>query len=818
MPGTWADLFKQPGASVDTMLLLTDGSVVAHEFDSPKWHRLTPDIHGSYSKGTWAALAPMPPNPAIPASENGPAYGPRFFGSAVLGDGTLLVAGGEYNVGLSVDMAAATRFDPTTDTWTNLPTPSGWTHVGDVPLCVLADGRVMIGSIDDSRTAFFDPVSATFSAGPNKGDRCAEESFTLLPDGTVLVVDCTAIPKAEKYIPASNSWVPAGSTPSTLPQACPGIVPEIGPTVVLPNGTALVIGASGNTAVYLPPANPTDPGTWQAGPVITDGSGSTLFPIDAPAVLTPHGRVLFAASPAPPCSFPGPTSFFEYEFATNTVSTQPAPSNAGSPCFTGRFLLLPNGEVLFSNQSSKVTVYTPNGAPNPAWRPAITHVQPIMAVGHHYLVEGRQFNGLSQACSYGDDATMATNYPIARLEQGTKVIYCRTAHHSTMGVATGPAVVSTVLSIPASVPPGSYGLVIVANGIPSEPVPVKIAAALPAIAVDLQNGGDFGTVCDAAYLALEIFNVGDLDLIVDQVMALPPGGDFTVAPLPSLPLTIKSGEHVDFTVKYSPATPGVTATAKIRITSNDPVTPTLDVEVHAIAGAGLLRTVIADHGTFGSVCVGRFADQPLTLCNSGHCPLTVTAIASSSADFLAPRVQSYPLTIDAGDSLAVPIRFAPTSFGAKAGTISIQTAHPAGTALVDVSGMAPAGKLAVTGSTHFGEVDCGSAEKTVTLCNVGDCALHVASVAFSRERRHFELVGNPFPATLHPGSCLGVVIRYEASCEPECCELVITSDDPTDPVKTLDVVAFTRCAPVCEPRPACGCGRPHEHRCRAEER
>ena len=53
MAGTWAKMAKQPEASVDTMLLLTNGTVVAHESDSPNWHRLTPDGKGNYSKGTW---------------------------------------------------------------------------------------------------------------------------------------------------------------------------------------------------------------------------------------------------------------------------------------------------------------------------------------------------------------------------------------------------------------------------------------------------------------------------------------------------------------------------------------------------------------------------------------------------------------------------------------------------------------------------------------------------------------------------------------------------------------------------------------------
>ena len=65
-----------------------------------------------------------------------------------------------------------------------------------------------------------------------------------------------------------------------------------------------------------------------------------------------------------------------------------------------------------------------------------------------------------------------------------------------------------------------------------------------------------------------------------------------------------------------------------------------------------------------------------------------------------------------------------------------------------MSGDAPSGKLAVCGSAYFGEVDCGSAEKTVTVCNTGECALHVASVESKRPRWHFKPVDNPFPAML----------------------------------------------------------------------
>ena len=50
----------------------------------------------------------------------------------------------------------------------------------------------------------------------------------------------------------------------------------------------------------------------------------------------------------------------------------------------------------------------------------------------------------------------------------------------------------------------------------------------------------------------------------------------------------------------------------------------------------------------------------------------------------------------------------------------------------------------------------------------------------------------PLPGPLARGSCLGVVVRYKATEKvPIASELVITSDDPTKPVKTLDVMAYT---------------------------
>ena len=248
-----------------------------------------------------------------------------------------------------------------------------------------------------------------------------------------------------------------------------------------------------------------------------------------------------------------------------------------------------------------------------------------------------------------------------------------------------------------------------------------------------------------------------------------------------------------------------------------------------------VATAIASGGNFGSVCSGSFRDELLTINNAVLPPnrnvpslaslglLSISRITSSSPDFLVPDVSSYPLLVRAAESIDVVLRFQPTSSGSKTGKISIFSNSSSRPHTIAVSGSAPSGKLAVTGSACFGGVKaCSCAERTIFICNVGDCNLDVTSVAFKRNSPHWKLINNPFPAALHPGSCLGVVIRYKATERiSRSCELVITSDDPTTPVKTLDVMAYTiwnqcGCKSSCEDCKK-GCCEQHPNECSRDE-
>jgi len=92
-------------------------------------------------------------------------------------------------------------------------------------------------------------------------------------------------------------------------------------------------------------------------------------------------------------------------------------------------LMLPTGQMLFASGSDELFVFTPDGGPQDAWRPVITGITDNQ--DGTFTLRGRQLNGLTEGAYYGDDAQMATNYPIIRFHQGSNA--------TTGGPSTGVA-------------------------------------------------------------------------------------------------------------------------------------------------------------------------------------------------------------------------------------------------------------------------------------------------------------------------------------------------------------------------------------------
>ena len=460
---TWTNLTNQPTFLTDTSVLLTDGTVMTHQYSTPNWWRLTPDNTGSYVNGTWSQLASMQSS-----------YGPLYFASVVLRDGRVLVEGGEYNFGSQIETNMGAIYDPAANTWTQVNPPTGWSTIGDSPAVALANSTVMLGRNASTQTAFFNASGLTWTiSGTGKADIFSEEGMLLLPDTSVLTVDTQKAKNAERYLPpkSQNKWINAGTTPVDL--ADPSSL-EIGPMILLPNGTVFAMGGNtaGPTAVYTPPTTHMGTGSWVAGPTFPNSDDMA----DAPASILPDGNVLCETSPG---IFGSPVSFYEYD--GTQFNSVPKPSKVGqqNTSYEGRMLVLPTGQVLFT-VSDGVTkfaaAYTAAGTSNPNWAPTITSLPSTITHGTTVTASGTQFNGLSNGAAYGDDAGMNSNYPIVRITNNATghVFYAKTHNFSTMGVATGTKIVSTQFDVPATIETGASTLEVVANGIASQPSNVTV--------------------------------------------------------------------------------------------------------------------------------------------------------------------------------------------------------------------------------------------------------------------------------------------------------------------------------------------------------
>src|SRR6266404_3773433 len=330
MSGTFAKL-TIAGADTSTMLLLTDGTVLGQQREGRDWYLLRPDENGQYEFSTWEYLNSM-------------THARLYYASAVLADGRVMVMGGEYSTE-GDDTNTGEIYDPNhpEQGWQEvvfMTDQARWKSIGDAPSCVLSDGTLLLGSIDDRRTVLFDPRTGAWIEGPDKEDESSEETWTLLRYGSVLTVECSNTPKAERYVPGQGGklayWTSAGQISDLVETSSK----EIGPAILLPDtqGLVFVIGAT-----------------------------------DAPACLLPNGRVLCAVGPVNGAKgdYLPPTYLFEMDWLTQP----PTLSHVGGPIaetapFQWRMLLLPSGKVLLSNGTAHLYLYDPDTkAGAPSWGP-----------------------------------------------------------------------------------------------------------------------------------------------------------------------------------------------------------------------------------------------------------------------------------------------------------------------------------------------------------------------------------------------------------------------------------------------------------------
>jgi hypothetical protein len=199
---------------------------------------------------------------------------------------------------------------------------------------------------------------------------------------------------------------------------------------------------------------------------------SNLDAADAPGALEINGNAIVMTSPGY-----GGTGAVFFEWNGSKLTQVPGPPNGPTDSsFYGHFLVLPTGELLFSDFSNDLELFTSKGTYKAAWAPTITSVPTTLTHGKSYVVKGTQFGGESLGGVYGDDFQDATNWALVRITNAASkhVVYAKTTFPSSYSVQSGSKAESTNFAVPASIETGASTLEVVTNGIPSAPVDVTV--------------------------------------------------------------------------------------------------------------------------------------------------------------------------------------------------------------------------------------------------------------------------------------------------------------------------------------------------------
>jgi uncharacterized repeat protein (TIGR01451 family) len=167
-------------------------------------------------------------------------------------------------------------------------------------------------------------------------------------------------------------------------------------------------------------------------------------------------------------------------------------------------LLLPTGQLLFSDSTTQLWIYTPSGTVSPALQPTIDLIA-WDGIGP-FTLSGTQLTGQSAGAVYGDDVETDEDYPIVRLVDSTgNVYYARTTNWNPIGVGvTGPQTVN--FTLPETIPPGTYSLFVSAAGMSSAPATISVSPDLMLVAT---HTGKFAQGKNGATYTISVSNIGN---------------------------------------------------------------------------------------------------------------------------------------------------------------------------------------------------------------------------------------------------------------------------------------------------------------------
>jgi hypothetical protein len=290
----------------------------------------------------------------------------------------------------------------------------------------------------------------------------------------------------------------------------------------------------------------------------------------------------------------------------------------------------------------------------------------------------------------------------------------------------------------------------IANGSNTNPVPQDVIQISPA---DL----NFASVAvgQKATQTASLTNTGDQKVTITQLQST--ATEFATSGIPT-PLTIAPGETKRFQVTYTSLKSGTVSGTLTAMTLHGKSTR---VKLRGAAVAASQLSLSTNSLNFGNVLVNGSATQAATLTNSGQSDVQVSQIAVSGGAYSVSGAVA-PVTIAAGQSVALHATFAPRTAGAASGAITITSNATNTTATVTLSGSATAASYSMSlspASLNFGNVNAGSSTtQNLQLSNTGNSSVTVTQLAASGAG--ISVKGPATPVTLAPSQTVALNVTF----------------------------------------------------------
>jgi N-acetylneuraminic acid mutarotase len=281
--------------------------------------------------------------------------------AAALPNGQVLIAGGESSSSYT-GSTSAELFNPTTDTFTKLPSALTEAHLGAVA-AALPNGQVLIAgeaaSGGSSSAELFNPATNTFTKlkGTNQSPAEPREAAVAaaLPGGQVLIAGgrppgdpLNAVSTAELFSPSTDTFTRLQGGGKSLGEPRSRAV-----AATLPNGQVLLAGGVGNTlGGALSSAELFNPATNSFTKLLGSDQSLTQRRSGAVAATLPNGQVLIAGGYGAGSATASSAELFNPSTDTFTKLTDPGQSLT-EPREYAVAAALPNGEVLIAGGEQK---------------------------------------------------------------------------------------------------------------------------------------------------------------------------------------------------------------------------------------------------------------------------------------------------------------------------------------------------------------------------------------------------------------------------------------------------------------------------------